>query len=50
MNLVTWVPVDFQQKTNTTFNDKLDPKNILVLSDRTRYAKWCRFCVVFNSL
>ena len=47
-NLVTIVPVDFQQKTNLALNDCLDPPIILVFSACTWYAKCCLFCIVYE--
>ena len=41
INLVTQVPVDFQQKTDLTLNDRLDPHIILGVSARTWVTKWC---------
>ena len=46
INLVTIVPVGFQQKNNLALNDFIDPKIILSFSARTWYEKWCLFCVV----
>ena len=46
INIVTRTLVDFQQKTNLSLNDQLDPKLFLMFSAYTRYAKWCLFYVV----
>ena len=46
MNLVTIVPIYFQQKKNINLNDWLDLQNFLVFSDLTQYAKWFLLCVV----
>ena len=46
ISLVPSVPVYLQQKTNLALNDPLEPQIVLRFSACTRYAKWCRFCVV----
>ena len=47
INLVTRVPVNFQQKTNIALNYWLDPQIALGFSALGQYAKLCRFCVVY---
>ena len=46
INLVTKVPVNFQQKKNLALNDCHDPQIVLVFNSCTRYSRWCLFCVV----
>ena len=46
IKLVTWVPVEFQQKNSLTINDWLEPQIVLWLSAHTRYVKLCLYCVV----
>ena len=47
INLVTKVPVNFQQKNNLALNDWLEPQTVLMLIYLTRYAKCCLLCVVY---
>ena len=50
INLVTWLPVELQQKTNLTLNDRLDPQIALPFGSRTRYDKWYLYCLVYDFL
>ena len=46
INLVTRVTVGLQWK-KISFNYWFDPQIVLMFSARTRYAKWCLFCVFY---
>ena len=45
INLVTRVPVNFQQKTSFALNNRLDSQKHFGFSACTRYVKWCLFYV-----
>ena len=49
-SIVKRVPVNFQQKTNISPINWLDPKTFLSFSARTRYSKWWLFCIVYYIL
>ena len=50
INLSAWVPVEFQQKTNLTLNDRLDPQISLPFGSRTRYDICYLYCLVYDFL
>ena len=48
INLVTIVPVNFQQKINLALNNQLEPQCVPGFSACTQYAKGCLFYFVSN--